>query len=77
MTTVKVGKHEKKEVTELNNEIYLVAKEMLSEIHHHQHMGWSGVGAFIDWLEENYSIKLKKEIIDDVAVNSEKTLNKL
>ncbi len=56
---VQVGTNEKKEVTELNNSLYLNAERILEENEHQSHIGWSGVGAFIDWLEANYTITPK------------------
>ena len=57
--TVKVGINEKKVVTELNNELYLNAAEILENNEHKSHIGWHGVGLFIDWLEANYDIRKK------------------
>lgn len=57
---VKVGDYEKKEVTRLNNMLYLKAKSILEDRRHLSHIGWSGVGCFIDWLEENYDLVEKK-----------------
>ena len=56
---VKVGNFEKKEVSKLNNTIYLKAKDILEERQELSHIGWSGVGHFIDWLEENYNLTEK------------------
>lgn len=61
MGTVKVGNYEKKEVSKLNNELYLKAHEILEKEEHLSHIGWSGVGKFIDWLEANYAITKKEQ----------------
>ncbi len=58
MKKLKVGDCEEKEVSELNNELYKKAKYILGN-DRHQHIGWSGVGQFIDWLESEYEIKKK------------------
>ena len=54
-----VGDNEPREVTQVNNELFLAAKEIIEEGQHLSHIGWSGVGDFIDWLELNYDIKKK------------------
>lgn len=59
--TIKVGNHEKKEVSELNHTLYKKADEILESEQHRSHIGWSGVGLFIDWLENNYELT-KKEV---------------
>ena len=60
--TIKVGNHEKKEVSELNHTLYKKAEEILdSETYNAYHIGWYGVGLFIDWLESNYELT-KKEV---------------
>lgn len=56
---MKVGTYEIKEVSELNNKLYEKAKEIMLVEQHKWHIGWSGVGSFIDWLEENYELKEK------------------
>ena len=58
---VKVGNHEKKEVTELNHGLYTEMLDIMECNQHQSHMGLSGLGAAVDWLEENY-ILIKKEI---------------
>ena len=50
-----------KEVTELNNELFLVAKEVMEEHTYSNHIGWYSVGEFIDYLEENYTITKKEK----------------
>ena len=58
---IKVGNHEKKEVSELNHVLYKKAVDILgSETCNAYHIGWHGVGVFIDWLESNYEL-IKKE----------------
>ena len=57
--TVKVGNHEKKEVSELNHTLYKKAEYILEYEQHRSHIGWSGVGSFIDWLESNYELTEK------------------
>jgi len=54
-----VGKHEKKEVTKLNNILFTKAKYIMEENEHLYHIGFHGLGMFIDWLEENYKIVKK------------------
>lgn len=59
---MQVGKKEKKEVSELNHEIYTKARDILGDDENmpfFSHIGWIGVGVFIDWLEANYEIKKK------------------
>ncbi len=53
---MEVGKKEcsKREVSELNNELY---KNAVTVMENGCHIEWSGVGDFIDWLELNYEIK--------------------
>ena len=58
---VKVGNHEKKEVTEVNNAIYLGMLSTINAGQHTNHMGLNGLSNAVDWLEENY-ILIKKEI---------------
>ena len=55
--TIKVGKYEPRVVSELNHELFEAAKcwEPYSK-----HIGWSDIGNFIDYLEENYDIKIKE-----------------
>lgn len=53
---MKVGKYEKKDVTVLNNTLFKKAEEMMEE---NCHLGWSGLGKFIDWLEANYTLEKK------------------
>jgi hypothetical protein len=55
-----VGTHEKKEVSDLNNTLYLKAEEILEDNLQLHHIGWSGVGKFIDYLEANYNITKKE-----------------
>jgi len=58
---VEVGEYEKKTVTDLNNELFLKAKELMQEgtdkPNRLGHIGWGEVGDFIDWLEDNYKIE--------------------
>lgn len=53
--TVTVGTREKKEVSELNHELFQEARDTLAGYK----IGWRVVGEFIDWLEKNYDIKKK------------------
>lgn len=55
-STITVGTYERKEVTKLNNKLFIAAKDILDDRQHLSHIGWSGVGYFIDWLEENYDL---------------------
>ena len=59
-----VGTFEKKEVSELNNELFNAAKKVMQEGSDKDqrcwHIGWAGVGDYIDWLEKNYEIKKKE-----------------
>jgi hypothetical protein len=63
LRTVDVGTHEKKKVSELNNELYLAAKNLMLEKTDKGirlwHIGWGEVGDFVDWLEQNYEINKK------------------
>ncbi|AZU97843.1 hypothetical protein [Vibrio phage LP.2] len=59
MKKLEVGHFEKKKVTPLNKELYLKAVDILEDSQHLSHIGWSGVGKFVDWLEENYNISKK------------------
>lgn len=64
-----VGTHEKKEVSELNNELFNAAKRVIEggcgenekgkAKNRCWHIGWGGVGDFIDYLEQNYEIAKK------------------
>lgn len=57
---IEVGMTEKKMVTKLNHELYNSAVDIMGEnTGNGWHIGWIGVGAFIDWLEANYEIKKK------------------
>ena len=60
---MKVGDNESKEVSELNNELFLAAKDLMEENtdegNRLYHIGWGELGDFIDWLEENYYIEKK------------------
>jgi len=60
---MEVGKKEcsKREVTELNHELYNNAMRVMEDGCRLSHIGWVGVGDFIDWLELNYYIKKKGE----------------
>ncbi len=58
---IQVGNMEKKKVTPLNRELYLAAERLLEAECYIHRIGWVGVGAFIDWLEENYDIVKKKK----------------
>ena len=61
---MKVGKNEPKEVSNLNNRLYLKAVEILEGPPNRKlgwHIGWMEVGNFIDWLEQNYNITPKEE----------------
>ena len=62
MQSIKVGKHEIKVVTKLNNTLYLKAKKIMTDDinqHFSHHMGLVGVSAFVNWLESNYTITKK------------------
>lgn len=63
---MQVGKNHKREVSELNHELFLAAKEIMGSIADRGcwHIGWKDVGDFIDYLEENYEIKKKTKIND-------------
>ena len=56
---IKVGYYEKKTASKLNRELYKSAESVLGDNMYTSHIGWSGVGMFIDWLEENYEITRK------------------
>jgi hypothetical protein len=60
---MKVGTHEKKEVSQLNNDLFLAAKTIMQREYKNSkrspRFGWGSVGDYIDWLEMNYDIKLK------------------
>jgi hypothetical protein len=60
---ISVGNYEKKEVSQLNNDLFLAAKDILQkgtdDTKHGLGIGWSSVGDYIDWLEINYDIKPK------------------
>jgi hypothetical protein len=60
---ISIGKYEKKEVSQLNNDLFLAAKDIMEEGtstgNRKWHIGWAAVGDYIDWLEENYDIKKK------------------
>jgi len=62
---MKVGNKVPKEVTKLNNALFLKAKDVMEEASGEfsgsWHYGNQGISAFIDWLENNYEIKLKEE----------------
>jgi hypothetical protein len=57
---IKVGDHEPREVSQLNHELFTKAEDILGCSQHQSHIGWSGVGNFIDWLEENYTLERKE-----------------
>lgn len=57
---VKVGKLNPKVVSHLNHRLYKQAVCILNTNCFISHIGWAGVGAFIDWLEENYHITKKE-----------------
>ena len=59
---IKVGKYEEKEVSELNHALFKEAGRILEDEMHLSHIGYSGVGKFIDWLEENYKITKKVKL---------------
>jgi hypothetical protein len=56
--TIKVGSYEPKEVSKLNHHLFKEAKSQLADEANLQmyHIGWYGIGIFIDWLESNYNI---------------------
>lgn len=58
--TISVGGHEKREVSPLNHELFNKAKDILENDTHLGHIGWSGLGNFICWLEDSYEITKKK-----------------
>jgi len=60
---MKVGDDNQKEVTILNNYLYLKAREILEDDENMgmNHIGWQGVSAFIDWIETNYILIRKEE----------------
>jgi hypothetical protein len=52
-----VGNMEKRNVSELNNELFIAAKKIMKESTQYcWHIGWSSLGDYIDWLEANYEI---------------------
>lgn len=53
---VKVGKYDKKKVTELNNELYREAVEIIFNSDYSRYGGKVSLSKFIDWLEENYNV---------------------
>ncbi len=60
---VSVGCFERKEVSQLNNDLFLVAKDIMKKgtegSKRGSSIGWASVGDYIDWLEQNYDIKPK------------------
>lgn len=56
-----IGTYEKKEVSQLNNDLYSEGLNIMYSNQHYRHIGLSGFGKFIDWLEENYDIEPKAE----------------
>ena len=50
-----------KEVSALNNTIYLKARELMAADTNmgQNHIGWMGLSAVVDWLERTYTIKVK------------------
>lgn len=62
MNLIEVGTHFKRKVTPLNKELFEGAEIILDkvDIKACNHMGWYGIGNFIDWLEENYDITKKE-----------------
>ena len=58
---MQVGETEKREVTELNHELYTNAVSVMEAGCNLSHIGWAGVGDFIDWLEANYEITKRQE----------------
>lgn len=60
---ISVGNCEKKEVSQLNNDLFLAAKDIMEKGTENSkrchHIGWASVGDYIDWLEINYYIKPK------------------
>jgi hypothetical protein len=55
-----VGNMEKRNVSELNNELFIAGKKIMEESTKKPqacwHIGWSSLGDYIDWLEANYEI---------------------
>ena len=62
MAKIKVGNYEPKEVSPLVNELFNKAKEIMeaetdkASSPRCWHIGWTGVSAFIEYLEESYHI---------------------
>ena len=56
---IEVGNYEKRMVTELNQEIFHKAKNIMEEGCNLSHIGWTGLGDLVDWLEENYTLEKK------------------
>ena len=56
---MKVGDEDKREVSEFNNELFTNARRILEAGCNLSHIGWAGVGDFVDWLEANYEMKKK------------------
>ncbi len=58
---IEVGETSKRQVTELNHELYNQAVRVMEAegCKHYYHIGWQDVGNFIDWLEENYTLEKK------------------
>jgi len=64
---INVGTYQTRKVTKLNNELFLKAKYILEynvssdykgdRQGYGSAIGWPGVSEFIDWLEQNYTLK--------------------
>ena len=62
---IKVGENDysTRYVTELNHELFTNARKIINtkgDLAGHG-LGWRGIGDFIDWLEENYTITSKND----------------
>lgn len=60
-TLVVVGSSEKREVSELNAELFAKGRDLIEnnvgKRNYCHHMGWAEFGDFIDFLLENYDVK--------------------
>lgn len=75
-----VGDIEKKVVSEQNNKLFKKIKEILEDNQHMNHIGWSGVGKVVDYLETFYDIENPKNftiqklsgidfsLVDDIGI---------
>jgi len=60
---MRVGFREHRIVSDLNHELFEAAREIMEAAELRggvRHIGWAGVGDFIDWMEKNYYITEKQ-----------------